>query len=311
MTGFAPELFLEAVDDEFICSICFAVFNHPVTCQDGHSFCKECITKWQVNNTRCPVDRSNLRGLLVRNLAVEGAIAKRRVKCTSTIARPGGCHWTGPLSSLESHLPCCDMKVVECKFKGRGCILRAYQHELAQHLLTCPHRTVKCSYCTFEIPHSELSAHNELCIAKLVTCPNNCGVQVERCKMLSHLAFVCVKEGRPCPLYAVGCTKVHSSAQADAAGHLKLLLDARLSGACGDANVSLGGFSVAGSWRIDGVVTLPICSPIFEGDAAVVRLEISNDNGISVKLYLESKLELPCFGVDLRYIYVFEVILVT
>ena len=55
---------------------------------------------------------------------------------------------------------------------------------------------------------------------------------VHRCKMLSHLAFVCVKEGRPCPLYAVGCTKVHSSAQADAAGHVKLLLDARLSGAC-------------------------------------------------------------------------------
>ena len=27
--------------------------------------------------------------------------------------------------------------------------------------------------------------------------------------------------------------KVHSSAEADAAGHLKLLLDARLSGACG------------------------------------------------------------------------------
>ncbi|XP_068742010.1 RING finger protein 151-like [Montipora capricornis] len=236
MTGFAPELFLEAADDKFICSICFAVFNHPVTCQDGHSFCKECITKWQLNNTRCPVDRSNLRGLLVRNLALEGAIAKRIVKCTSTIARPGGCHWTGPLSSLESHLPCCDMKVVECKFKGRGCILRAYQHELAQHLLTCPYRIVKCSSCTFEIPHSELSAHNELC------CPNNCG----------------------------------------------------------DANVSLGGFSVAGSWRIDGAVSLAICRPIIEGDAAVVILERSNGNGISVKLNVESKLNMPWFGVDLR-----------
>ena len=87
----------------------FAVFNHPVTCEDGHSFCKECITKWQVNNTRCPVDRSNLHGLLVRNLAVEGAIAKKIVKCTSTIARPGGCHWTGnpktrnPESGITGH----------------------------------------------------------------------------------------------------------------------------------------------------------------------------------------------------------------
>ena len=51
--------------------------------------------------------------------------------------------------------------------------------------------------------------------------------------MLSHFAFVCAKEARPCPLYSVGCTEVHSLAEADSAGHLKLLLDARVSGACG------------------------------------------------------------------------------
>ena len=47
--------------------------------------------------------------------------------------------------------------------------------------------------------------------------------------MLSHLAFVCTKEGRPCPLYAVGCTEVHSLADADSSSHLKLLLEARVS----------------------------------------------------------------------------------
>ena len=51
--------------------------------------------------------------------------------------------------------------------------------------------------------------------------------------MLSHLAFVCTKEGHPCPLYAVGCTEVHSLADADSSSHLKLLLAARVSGACG------------------------------------------------------------------------------
>ena len=50
--------------------------------------------------------------------------------------------------------------------------------------------------------------------------------------MLTHLAFVCAKEGRPCPLYAVGCTKAHFLAEADSMSHLKLLLDARVSGAC-------------------------------------------------------------------------------
>ena len=50
--------------------------------------------------------------------------------------------------------------------------------------------------------------------------------------MLSHLAFMCTKEERPCPLYAVGCTDVHSIADADSSHHLKLLLEARVSGAC-------------------------------------------------------------------------------
>ena len=38
--------------------------------------------------------------------------------------------------------------------------------------------------------------------------------------MLSHLAFVCTKEGRPCPLYAVGCTEVRSTSfQVLVSGH--------------------------------------------------------------------------------------------
>jgi len=51
--------------------------------------------------------------------------------------------------------------------------------------------------------------------------------------MLSHLAFMCTKEERPCPLYAVGCTDVHSLSDADSSHHLELLLEAHVSGACG------------------------------------------------------------------------------
>ena len=66
----------------------------------------------------------------------------------------------------------------------------------------------------------------------------------------------------------------------------------------------MGGTSLAGSWQIDGEVSLPICSLVFEGHAAVVRLEISSGSNISVKLHLESKLKLPCFGIDLRLVLV-------
>ena len=91
-----------------------------MTCQDGHSFCKDCITQWQRVNTHCPVDRSTLDRPLVRNLAVEGSIGRKLMKCPSTVSLPGGCSWTGLASAVEQHLPSCDMNVVECKFKVRG-----------------------------------------------------------------------------------------------------------------------------------------------------------------------------------------------
>ena len=161
----------------FNCS--HGVFNKPMSCPGGHSFCHQCITQWLANNTICPVDRAPC-GSLVRNRAVEGAIAKKLMKCPSSTSHPGGCSWTGPTSSLQDHLPRCDMKVVECDFKYRGCIFRAYQREIAQHRLICPHRTVKCSCCVMEIPHGDLSAHDEICVGKMVPCPNNCGLMVER-----------------------------------------------------------------------------------------------------------------------------------
>ncbi|XP_020609186.1 RING finger protein 151-like isoform X2 [Orbicella faveolata] len=120
MSGYSPELFVENVDQEFLCSICYSVFNKPVSCQDGHSFCHHCITQWQSNNNHCPVDRRVLSDTSVRNLAVEGAISRRVIKCPSTISLPGGCSWTGPTAGLENHLHC-DMKIMECNFKDARC----------------------------------------------------------------------------------------------------------------------------------------------------------------------------------------------
>ncbi|KAL9977470.1 hypothetical protein ACROYT_G014876 [Oculina patagonica] len=77
------------------------------------------------------------------------------------VTLPGGCSWSGPRSTLENHLPQCDMKVVECPFKGRGCILRAYRRDLAQHLPICPSRTINCSSCGLDIPHVNQAAHDD------------------------------------------------------------------------------------------------------------------------------------------------------
>ena len=66
------------------------------------------------------------------------------------------------------------------------------------------------------------------------------------------------------------------------------------------SNGNLGDNLLGGSWHIGGDFCLPISSPSFEGHTAAVRLELNKENGISLKLFLESKLALPCFGVSLR-----------
>uniref|UniRef100_G3P280 Uncharacterized protein n=1 Tax=Gasterosteus aculeatus TaxID=69293 RepID=G3P280_GASAC len=52
--SFTLKVFLQM--DQFLCSICLAVFTHPVTIPCGHNFCKACITDhWNVNAPpNCP-----------------------------------------------------------------------------------------------------------------------------------------------------------------------------------------------------------------------------------------------------------------
>lgn len=61
--------------------------------------------------------------------------------------------------------------------------------------------------------------------------------------------------------------------------------------------------SLAGSWQIGGEVNLPICSPLYEGHVGLVRLELCS--GICLKFFFESKLQLPCYGIDVRFVFHF------
>ena len=157
----------------------YAVFNKPVTCESGHTFCRSCIAQWRSTHTTCPVDRQQFARPLIRNLAVEGVLKKRLIRCPSTATIPGD-QWTGPVSALEGHKPECAMQVVECTFKPRGYILRTYKGELEGHLASCPFRTVKCPFCSKDISPQELSVHEDTCEAKAIPCINSCGSEVQR-----------------------------------------------------------------------------------------------------------------------------------
>ena len=184
---FGLKLCFEALISACVCKHYFVyflysshgVFNVPVTCEAGHSFCRECIQNWQRAHNTCPVDRGIISRPLVRNLAVDGVIRKKIIKCLSTASGPG-CSWTGAVAELEGHMRDCPMKVVVCPFQSRGCILRTYKGELDGHLTICPFRTERCHSCGLDIPINDLRVHAEECVEGKVPCTNGCGVDVER-----------------------------------------------------------------------------------------------------------------------------------
>lgn len=59
--GVQPDQFLEDVNPDFICSICFLVLLNPVSTPCDHHFCEFCVRKWlKVGNNTCPTCRSEL-----------------------------------------------------------------------------------------------------------------------------------------------------------------------------------------------------------------------------------------------------------
>ena len=77
-----PEQFVNEVDEEYKCGICFNVLDQPHSCQDGHTFCKGCITRWVENKQECPTCRAKLKiKSLTRVRVIQNVLEKMPVFC--------------------------------------------------------------------------------------------------------------------------------------------------------------------------------------------------------------------------------------
>ncbi|XP_062915632.1 RING finger protein 151 [Mobula hypostoma] len=61
--GYDVELFVNAPDPEFICTICHGVLKGPVELSCQHVFCKGCISSWLVRKHDCPCCRKKVKGV--------------------------------------------------------------------------------------------------------------------------------------------------------------------------------------------------------------------------------------------------------
>ena len=137
--GFDVDRFVNNIDEELRCQICFGVLQDPlqaVECE--HTFCRVCINEWLKNSPSCPVDRNQLRANQLQQIP--------------RIVR-----------NLINHLQ------IYCDFKVKGCEQVVMLEELESHKLRCsfnPEIPIECpKYCGAFVPKNRLTEHD--CIREL------------------------------------------------------------------------------------------------------------------------------------------------
>eukprot|EP01083_Nonionella_stella_P298468 1013063_1 len=219
------------------CSVCYDLFKDPVQigCND-HIFCKECITKVVSPDTgllRCPICRVSSNANSIRSVKfIQRQINALLVKCPNhqitlekseylNQCRPTKekvnipihkkrklnnqelCDWTGPLSDITSHQQHCPLELISCDH----CEQDMLQRELEQHNQICTLFPIACADCEEDgILRSSMESHvqNE-CPMAMVSCPQKCGMQLQRKNEESHIADDCTQTMVDCQFHVYGC----------------------------------------------------------------------------------------------------------
>ena len=213
--------FVDAVDDEFVCSICLEIFVEPMQCKEGHVFCKACIEKTLKKKKECPMDRSKLlKADLSRVRAVENLISRKRVRCPHASQHTDdedGCAWVGKVSERQEHLDDeCGHTLVPCPHDG--CEVSVQRRVVSEHAASCEHCVEACERCGEEGVVSQRAQHEEECPMGTVVCPRaGCEASGVRKETAEHEA-VCPMMQVECAFEVCGCT-VGTLLRKDVAAH--------------------------------------------------------------------------------------------
>lgn len=206
------EDFLDTVEHDFICLICQLPLREPLQTKCGHRFCKgcleECFRRLEINDqpSACPVDREVLdkdKPDVFPDKATERKILSFAIKCPC-----GDCEWTGELRNKETHLKACLFKVITCP--NEHCHETMQRREVIRHkTITCLWRITECEHCNEPHPACCMQDHIERCLKYPVTCPNGCGLSIQRELIPNHTKDDCPHAMIFCPYTEMGCeTKV-------------------------------------------------------------------------------------------------------
>eukprot|EP00754_Rhynchopus_humris_P033067 Rhum_TRINITY_DN15443_c3_g3::Rhum_TRINITY_DN15443_c3_g3_i16::g.157293::m.157293 len=213
--------FVDAVDDEFVCSLCLEIFVAPMQCKQGHVFCKACIERTLKKKEECPMDRSRLQVAdLSRALLVENMISRKRVRCPHASQHTDdedGCGWVGKVSERQKHLADeCEHTLVPCPHDG--CEVRVQRRMVMEHAASCEQRVEACELCSVGVVVAHHAQHEEECPMGTVVCRRLGCEALSRRKDAAAHEDVCPMVQVECVFEECGCT-VGTLLRKDVAGH--------------------------------------------------------------------------------------------
>lgn len=193
-------LFVEDLDDDFVCAVCQDVLEHPVRGPCQHEVCRACFEA--PTEFRCPGCVDSIPW------PVEGVVdagktwrmlLRQHCRCPNA-----GCDWHGSFSDLTAHRSMrCACEPLQCRHPG--CPTQVPRALLPSHSAACDFRTGQCDSCLKLFRHINLPLHREVCLIVPISCPQKCGVSLPRGDVPNHIAEECPATVISCPLRSLGC----------------------------------------------------------------------------------------------------------
>lgn len=158
--------YAEPVNQNLICSICYAPFLEPITVSCQHTFCLHCFSNHLSSSTtqeqdplrqkepKCPLCNTAIDLHWTQSKIVSLMCEELSVYCSN---RKKGCSWTGERQLMANHREkTCDYSVRSCTSAGCSFV----GAELSKHLLICDFVLAECNHCGLELSRKEL----EVCL---------------------------------------------------------------------------------------------------------------------------------------------------
>ena len=196
--------FVDPVVDEYYCKKCTLVARRlTISSCCGESFCHACVAGTMKQKLPCPeCGKEEFSGF--NQVKYQQKINKLQVYCSM---KGRGCHWSGLLEQLDTHL---DPEQDDCQYVDTKCPLNCQQtipkNKVEQHMAEeCAKRDFVCKHCNFKATYEEVTyKHLPECKYVPLQCPNLCGVTCDREVMVDHMKL-CRLEEVACDFKDLGC----------------------------------------------------------------------------------------------------------